>query len=492
MTAVLRALAKKEDASLLLLDLSTISDLVAHAAEAKAKATVTMTAAAATVDEVEVDMTHAQVAGAKEDTNVDSAAAAAYTSPPVPSAEVEMEEAADGVDESGSAVASDVNAALPPPWCQPAGAAADASKSAAPMAAEAATAMDTTLECMRAAQGIRVQEVEQLQQLILSAVPGYRAPGVAATTTTSTATGGWARKINPPGKSPRIQIQTAPPLPRPAAAPLDLGKTGGAAGAASVGFKQGDRVRFVGQPRNSSSVMLLSLPSVRGMPAIMSTEAAAGKPEVGVSGPCPYACVLCPLLPLKCGPDSSKEPNPLLTRRFLGSTNVLPNIFPQVGAMGRVVVTFDESHPKVGVRFDKPVPMGTTLGGACENGHGLICSVAHLEPHAVSGAATVAVVDALEAAIRTLQRRCSATASHDETDRSGETASLKPVVVGLSSLAKGKEFAERNRMLAAMAARLPTPVLIVGCYPSAMPKDVKTLGSLLFPKPGGGGATFLR
>jgi hypothetical protein len=143
-----------------------------------------------------------------------------------------------------------------------------------------------------------------------------------------------------------------------------------------------------------------------------------------------------------------------------------------VGAIGRVVVTFDKSHPKVGVRFDKPVPMGTSLGGACENGHGLICSAAHLEPHAVSGAATVAVVDALEAAIRTLQRRDGG---------SGDTAPLKPVVVGLSSLTKGKEFAERNRLLAAMAARLPTPVLIVGCYPSATPKDRHSLGSVLFP-----------
>ena len=85
-----------------------------------------------------------------------------------------------------------------------------------------------------------------------------------------------------------------------------------------------------------------------------------------------------------------------------------------------MVVTFDKSHPKVGVRFDKPVPMGTTLGGACENNHGLICSVAHLEPHAVSGAATVAAVDALEAAIRTLQRRRS-TDTDNETDGNAHT-----------------------------------------------------------------------
>ena len=66
------------------------------------------------------------------------------------------------------------------------------------------------------------------------------------------------------------------------------------------------------------------------------------------------------------------------------------------------------------------------------------------------------------------------------------------MVVGLSSLTKGKEFTERNRLLAAMAARLPTPVLFVGCYPSATPKDRQTLGSLLFPKAGGGpGMTLL-
>jgi hypothetical protein len=58
---------------------------------------------------------------------------------------------------------------------------------------------------------------------------------------------------------------------------------------------------------------------------------------------------------------------------------------------------------QVGVRFDKAVPAGSSLGGACEDGHGLICSAAHLETLSLCGAATAAVVDALEAAIRTLQ-----------------------------------------------------------------------------------------
>ena len=110
MTAVLRALAKKEDASLLLLDLSTISDLVARAAEATATATVTTTtataaaAAATNGEEVEVEMTDAQEAAAggskEDDTNVDAAAAAAAAasnpSPPDSNTEVEMEDAAAG------------------------------------------------------------------------------------------------------------------------------------------------------------------------------------------------------------------------------------------------------------------------------------------------------------------------------------------------------------------------------------------------------------
>jgi len=80
----------------------------------------------------------------------------------------------------------------------------------------------------------------------------------------------------PPGSRPAVAAAVAE------ARLAVLEKSGGAAGAAaSVGFKQGDRVRFVGQPRNSpSSLLLLSLPSVRGIPAIMSTEAAASKPEV--------------------------------------------------------------------------------------------------------------------------------------------------------------------------------------------------------------------
>ncbi|KAE9608568.1 putative adenosinetriphosphatase [Lupinus albus] len=52
---------------------------------------------------------------------------------------------------------------------------------------------------------------------------------------------------------------------------------------------------------------------------------------------------------------------------------------PPNGSRGKVVLVFEENPlSKVGVRFDKPVPDGVDLGGACEGGQGFFCNVTDL------------------------------------------------------------------------------------------------------------------
>ncbi|XP_028767336.1 uncharacterized protein LOC114725039 isoform X2 [Neltuma alba] len=49
---------------------------------------------------------------------------------------------------------------------------------------------------------------------------------------------------------------------------------------------------------------------------------------------------------------------------------------PSNGSRGKVVLCFDENpSSKIGVRFDKPIPEGVDLGGACEAGQGFFCNV---------------------------------------------------------------------------------------------------------------------
>ncbi|KAK7282029.1 hypothetical protein RIF29_10505 [Crotalaria pallida] len=52
---------------------------------------------------------------------------------------------------------------------------------------------------------------------------------------------------------------------------------------------------------------------------------------------------------------------------------------PPNGSRGKVVLVFDDNPlSKVGVRFDKPIPDGVDLGGACEGGQGFFCNVTDL------------------------------------------------------------------------------------------------------------------
>ncbi|KAK7330612.1 hypothetical protein VNO77_24810 [Canavalia gladiata] len=52
---------------------------------------------------------------------------------------------------------------------------------------------------------------------------------------------------------------------------------------------------------------------------------------------------------------------------------------PANGSRGKVVLIFDDNPlSKIGVRFDKPIPDGVDLGGACEGGQGFFCNVTDL------------------------------------------------------------------------------------------------------------------
>ncbi|KAI4336307.1 hypothetical protein L6164_014847 [Bauhinia variegata] len=52
---------------------------------------------------------------------------------------------------------------------------------------------------------------------------------------------------------------------------------------------------------------------------------------------------------------------------------------PPNGSRGKVALIFDENPlSKIGVRFDKPIPDGVDLGGACETGQGFFCNVTDL------------------------------------------------------------------------------------------------------------------
>ncbi|KAH1202097.1 putative AAA domain-containing protein C24B10.10c [Glycine max] len=52
---------------------------------------------------------------------------------------------------------------------------------------------------------------------------------------------------------------------------------------------------------------------------------------------------------------------------------------PSNGSRGKVVLLFDDNPlSKIGVRFDKPIPDGVDLGGACEGGQGFFCNVTDL------------------------------------------------------------------------------------------------------------------
>ena len=51
---------------------------------------------------------------------------------------------------------------------------------------------------------------------------------------------------------------------------------------------------------------------------------------------------------------------------------------PTVGAKGRVLITFDDANRRVGVRFEKAVAGGNSLGGLCEDTHGFFVEAAEL------------------------------------------------------------------------------------------------------------------
>ncbi|XP_023519528.1 uncharacterized protein LOC111782918 isoform X1 [Cucurbita pepo subsp. pepo] len=65
--------------------------------------------------------------------------------------------------------------------------------------------------------------------------------------------------------------------------------------------------------------------------------------------------------------------------KFIGSASggiypaTSPTRGPPNGTRGKVVLTFDNSSSKIGVKFDKLIPDGVDLGGYCEGGYGYFC-----------------------------------------------------------------------------------------------------------------------
>jgi len=43
------------------------------------------------------------------------------------------------------------------------------------------------------------------------------------------------------------------------------------------------------------------------------------------------------------------------------------------------VLTFDDNPKKVGVRFDKPIPGGVSLGNLCEDQHGFFVDASEIK-----------------------------------------------------------------------------------------------------------------
>jgi hypothetical protein len=58
-----------------------------------------------------------------------------------------------------------------------------------------------------------------------------------------------------------------------------------------------------------------------------------------------------------------------------------PHRGPEPGMVGEVVLTFEEDNrSSVGVRFDRAIPGGGSIGGLCEEGHGYFVNVTMLRP----------------------------------------------------------------------------------------------------------------
>ena len=52
---------------------------------------------------------------------------------------------------------------------------------------------------------------------------------------------------------------------------------------------------------------------------------------------------------------------------------------------------------QLGVRFEERIPGGISLGGRCEEGHGMFCAAADLEPESAAAAAAEERPDQLQA-----------------------------------------------------------------------------------------------
>jgi SpoVK/Ycf46/Vps4 family AAA+-type ATPase len=71
--------------------------------------------------------------------------------------------------------------------------------------------------------------------------------------------------------------------------------------------------------------------------------------------------------------------------KFLGSESSLKKSEsstsrgPPYGSTGKIVLTFDDNPKKVGVRFDKPIPGGVSLGNLCEDQYGFFVDTSEIK-----------------------------------------------------------------------------------------------------------------
>ncbi|KAK9278660.1 hypothetical protein L1049_028233 [Liquidambar formosana] len=123
-----------------------------------------------------------------------------------------------------------------------------------------------------------------------------------------------------------------------------------------------------------------------------STDPSAGEADTPSSSNAPSLCGLesQPKMETDTVPSSSATSKNHVFKtgdrvRFIGSacggmySSASPSRGPTYGIRGKVSLPFEENPlSKIGVRFDKPIPDGVDLGGACEGGHGFFCNVSDL------------------------------------------------------------------------------------------------------------------
>lgn len=198
-----------------------------------------------------------------------------------------------------------------------------------------------------------------------------------------------------PGPASAGHGSSKPVLPGLAGSTLPSGRAAAASGAGRSSksgpqFKVGDRVRYVGSSSSTAAARdFSSAAPILGLPPSSIAGIFAGLPARGSCG----------------GRDALHASQP-------GAPGVSGSgrdggRGPWVGLRGRVVIAQEDNPKKIGVRFDHPVPGGSSLGKRCEDGQGYYCLSSELRPESAvdrteeaNTAATDALFDTALAAAR--------------------------------------------------------------------------------------------